>query len=89
MGGVLFLEGSEFRKFFGGGGAPSGPEVEEDEFSAEGGGVEGLACGEIGEGHFSGELERGEGGGAGGEKKRKKAAESKKGTSGWREGGKH
>jgi len=45
LGGVLFLEGGEFRKFFGGGGAPSGPEVEEDEFSAEDGGVEGLAAG--------------------------------------------
>lgn len=76
------FEGGEFRKFFGGGGAPSGPEVEEDEFSAEGRGVEGLACGEIGEGHFRGKLNGVEGGGAGGEKKREKAAEGEKGSSG-------
>ena len=41
--GVLLLERCELRKFFGGGWAPSGPEVEEDEFSAEDRGVEGLA----------------------------------------------
>ena len=45
LGGVFFIEGGEFGKFFGGGRAPSGPEIEEDKFSAEGGGVEGLAAG--------------------------------------------
>ena len=45
LGGVFFIEGGEFGKFFGGSRAPGGPEVEEDKFAAEGGGVEGLAAG--------------------------------------------
>jgi hypothetical protein len=44
-GGVFFIERGKFGKLFGGSRVPGDPEVKEDKFAAEGGGVEGLAAG--------------------------------------------
>jgi hypothetical protein len=67
--GELFIYSHEFRQFLGAGWTPCGPEVEEDEFSSKGGGIEGLARGEIGKGKGWRKMKRGWGGTTGGQSK--------------------
>ena len=42
-GSELFMQGDQFGKLLGAGGAPCGPEVKKEELAVDGGGVEGLA----------------------------------------------
>jgi hypothetical protein len=57
----------ELGQLFEGGGAPGGPKIEEEKFSAEGGGVVRLAGDQVLKGDAVGELEGLGGGSAGGE----------------------
>jgi hypothetical protein len=59
VGGELFMYSHEFGQFLRAGWTPCGPKVEEDEFPSEGGGIKGLARGEVGEGKRWGKMKKG------------------------------
>ena len=58
VGGELFMYSHEFGQFLRAGWTPCGPKVEEDEFPSEGGGIKGLARGEVGEGKRWGKMKK-------------------------------